>query len=246
MPFDVAYAKQHWHYLAGGLVGLLVLYYIYEKAKGGTAAAPAAAPDLSGGSPQLLALSASASQANAQVNAAVETAQLQAEVATNGIAAQLQSNTIKTAAELAATQQKTSADTTVALGAQNTQVQLAHITADAQVKQTQIEGATLETLGATAAQRDVILQQSRDAVSMSAIAAADRQVTYGITHDTGHVASYLDHITPVILAETGQGGAAAQVSANNTAAKISGDQTTASVVHSVSSGISSIFSGLFN
>src|SRR4051812_49455184 len=97
--------KSHKGLAIGGLLGLILLYYILKRAGG--SAASSGSPDLSGGGQQVQALTAAASLQNAQVNGQVEVAQLQSAVASNGIAASLQADLAKTAAQLDATNRQT-------------------------------------------------------------------------------------------------------------------------------------------
>lgn len=233
------YLKQHWQLAAGGVFGLLLLFYLVRKMNAG-GPSPSSA-DVSSAGAQ--ALNAAASLQNAQVNGQVETAQLSAQVASNQVSAQLQANLALTAAQEATTSQKIAADTVVQLGAQTTAVQLQHILSDTSLATTKIQSDTITTLGKTAGQTAVALQAEKNKVALQSLADSNALINYGVTHDTGHVASYLSAIAPDILAITGQGNAAASVAASNTAKDIHGDAT--SIISTVSGGISSLMSGLF-
>lgn len=223
---NTEWLKTHWYYVAGGLIGLFVVYEILTSATGGSSSS---STDLSGAGTQLQALQASADLTNAQVNGQVVTASYQADVVNNQTAAALQLGEVQTAAELAATQGQTSA--AVALG-ENTNASLVEaqqIITGGQVQQTQIEGNTLENLATTAA-----------SIPLAQISTVNSQISNLMTYSK-NFGSDIKAIAPVIAEETGQGGSAGSV-------KQSAGSTTAQNISAVSGGIGTIgtiLSGLF-
>lgn len=241
MTFSVEYAKSHWKVLLGAFVGVLLLYYIYRSA--GRAAAPAASTDLSAGSYQLQGLNAAGAMQAAQINAGIETAQLQSQVASHGIDAQLTSNLAMTQAQLAAAQAKTAGEIVTTLDAHATAVQMQHIVSDTALAQTKVQADTLKALAVTAGQTQVQVQQAKNVVAQASIKSVNDQIMYAITHDTGHLASFLQSFAPVVAAETGQGGAAVGLANANTARAIGTSPGTQ--ISQIGSGIGSVLNGLF-
>lgn len=240
MAVNSEFVKKHWAVITGGIVGLFVLYYIIKHA---STPADATSTDISGGGQQVQALSAAASLQNAQTNAQVETSQLSSMVAAHQIDAQLQATALTTAAQLAATQQKISADRDVSLADAAATVQVQKLISDQAVAQTQIQGTVLQNLAVTAGKNKVALQAEQNKVALQMIQNSNAQVMYGVTHDTGHLKSYLEALAPVIAAETGQGGAAVGLANANTAKDIG--TSVGTQVSQVAGGIDSVLSGLF-
>lgn len=209
MAVNFTWVKEHKYTVLGGLAGVLVVLYLLKHSQ----AAASSGSDLSGGAGAVTNYDAAASLQNAQVNGQVEIAQVQAGVQYAGI--QAQSDVAKTtvAAELAAAMQKTSADAAVALGGQGAAVEIQRIQSEQQVEQTQIVGATIETLGSQ--QATVKMQQNQ-------IVAA--QVAQIQAHSK-HASQDYTAIAPILAIEQGQQGSAAATAAANAA-----DRTAASAV----------------
>lgn len=220
--------KSHKGLAIGGLLGLILLYYILKRAGG--SAASSGSPDLSGGGQQVQALTAAASLQNAQVNGQVEIAQLQSAVATNGIAASLQADLAKTAAQLDATNRQTNADVAKTAIEGQTMVELQQIVSNADVKKIQIEGSTYVALGAQHASTENLMIQT--------VGAQIKQ----IQEHSRHASQDYREIAPIIALETGQGYAAGPVA--NAAATHAVGQANAEAAAG-SSIFSSLMTGLF-
>lgn len=226
MAVNIEFAKKHWPILTGGIVGLLLLFYLLRH----KSASASSSTDISGGAGQVQAISAAADLQNSQANSNITMAAYQAGVANNGIAAGLQSDLAKTAAQLAAAQTATASKTVVALDTNKTAVELQKVMADATVKQTTIQGQTLVALGSQAA---YIKQRQQDYVN--------NQVMNIMTHSK-HFSTDIQNFTPTILAETGQGTSAVGVADANTRRAAA---TSPAATISAASGIASMLAGLF-
>lgn len=224
MPLNAEFAKKHWPILVGGLVGLFVLYYLYKRGQ----VAPAATTDLSGGAGAVQNLSAAASLQNAQLNAQVETAAYTANTQNNQIAAALQASLATTAAQLAATQQQTSAAEAVALGGQQTSIELAKVAAgqavdiqtlqsNENVARAQIESDTLTGIAQTEGQTMVQIEQAKQATALAQISNVNEQIN-AMFKGSKHFSTDIRAFAPIIALETGQGYAAPQLGAANAAA----------------------------
>lgn len=223
---NTEWLKTHWYYIAGGLVGLFVLYEVISSLSGGSSSTASSPTDISGGANQLAALTASADLTNAQVNGQITTASYAADVANNQTAAALQLGEVQTAAQLDATNHQTNAAVDVALGTAADAVQVQSIVTSGQVQQTQIEGATLEHLATTAA-----------SVPLAQINAVSKQVDNLMTYSK-HFGTDIQAFAPVIAEETGQGSSAGSV-------KKAPGSTTAQNISAVSGGIGTVLAGLF-
>lgn len=195
-----AWLKSHWYYVAGALIGLFVVYEILKSA-GASASGTTAATDLSGGGQQIQALTSAAAIQDAQTNAQTTVAAYAASVQSNQIAATLQLGEVQTAAELAATQQKTQAAEDVSIHTSDNQVATQAIITQGQVLQTQIEGQTIDTLGAQST-----------SVKLAQVAAVKEQVD-NLARYSKHFGTDIGKLTPALLAETGQGSSAPGVQA---------------------------------
>ncbi len=249
MHLSIQFAKQHWRAIGGSIVGLLVLYFLYEELSRQSAPAGTTATDLSGTANAVQSLSAAASLQNAQLNAQVETASYSANVANNQTAAQLQASLADTAAKLAATQQSTSAGLAVSLDQDATALSIQKVISDQAVSQTAIQGQTLVDLGQTAGQTQVQLAQVQAQVEQAQLSTVAKQIK-NVQDYSKHAASDYSALAPVIAIETGQGYAAGQLASANTAQKIANSPgaTVAGVgagVGSAAKGIGSLLTGLF-
>lgn len=232
----VEVAKRHWVAIAGGLVGLFVLYYLAKQLSAGGGGS-----DLSGGAATVTGLSAAASLQNAQLNAQTANASLQASVAQNGIQAQLQSDLAKTAAELAAQQQATAATTAVSLGAQSTAVSIQQIQSDQAIKETAIKGQTYEDITATQAQSQVLINASHDALLKTSIEGIQSQIADVLSK--GNRQTTLTALSPIIAAELGEQAASAAASQGN--ATVQSVHSPAGLLNGVAEAGSAILTGLF-
>jgi hypothetical protein len=236
---NLAWLKEHWYYVAAALVGVFVLYELVTS-MGGSSSSSAASPDVSGTANALQTYSAANDLQEAQVNGQVEVASYQADVANNQTAAALQLGEVQTAAELDATNTKTNAgvETTrindqTALGVNGQNVsgaeQIQQTVSDAAVAQTQIEGNTIEALGA-----------QKEAVNLAITRNVGQQIS-NIQEYSKNAGKDYGAIAPVLAEETGQGGsvgAAKPVTSNAPSA-------TAQAVNAGATGISAILAGLF-
>jgi hypothetical protein len=239
---SIVWVKEHKGIVLGGVVGLLVLYFIFKySAQSQAANTSGGTTDLSGGANAVMGLTAAASLQNAQINGAVETAQLQAGVQDNLTAATLQANLAKTAADLAAHESDNNAAMVIATGAQQAgvqqtainvggNVQIAQIQADADVNKTAIVGATIDTLGAQHA-----------AVESQMLTMVGKQVTQ-IQDHSKHASQDYAAIAPIIALETGQGGAAVGTAQANAAKSVGTTQAVTSTVSTLGTGL---LKGLF-
>lgn len=219
---NLAYLKSHWYYVAAGVFGLLVIYELFKHASGAASG--------SGGvsdAGQVQALSAAADLTNAQVNGATTVAAYQASTANNQIAATLQADLAKTAAELDATNHQT--DASVIINSQNVQGAVAaeRLVTGAQVQETAIEGNTLTTLGA-----------QKEAVNLAITNNVAKQIDNLMTYSK-HFSTDIQAFAPALAEETGQGTSAGSVKPTP---QPSG---AAQVISAASSGISAILGGLF-
>jgi hypothetical protein len=229
MHVNVEVVKKHWKPITAGVLGFLLLLWLLKRAAGGSAASSAPA-DLSGGASQVQAYSAAASLQNAQINGQVETAQLQAGVATNAIAAQLQGDLAKTAAELDATNHQTNAAIAIATVAAGRDVSIQQIQSTAAVQQTAIEGNTLNDLGALAAK----VQMQRNTI----VAGQINQIMAHSKHFQADIGAF----APVAAVESGAPQAAPALAGANAQVKIA--TSPAATINSIAN-VGKVFAGLF-
>lgn len=220
--------KHHWKAIVGGLFGVLVLFFLLSKLKSGSSASSTGSTSAEG---QVLQYASAASLTNAQFNAQEVTAQLQASVATQGIAAGLQSDLAKTAAQLAATQQQTTAATAVALDTNRTAISLQTIKSEADLNKTAIEGQVVENLATQAS-----------AVKMQSLQVVQKQVNTILKYSK-HTQADLQKFAPIIALETGQGSAASSIASTN--AQVAVATSTGTQVAQVAGGITSVIGALF-
>lgn len=237
MTMNIEFVKRHWIPITGGLVGILVLYYLLKNLGGGSTAT-ASTPDISGGDASSMNLAAAASLQNAQVNGQITVAAYQAQVQTAGISAALQDSLAKTAAQLSATNLQTQSSTAIAIGDQTTAVSIQQIQSDAAVAQTQIQGNTIAHIADVSAQATVLAQQSHDSILKSGLSFVATQIADVL--GKGNRQTTLSALAPIIAAELGQQGSSAAASAAN--AQIQ----TAHSPGATLSGIASIAAGLFS
>lgn len=229
MNASFTYVRAHWYYFAGGLIGLFVLYELVKALNSGGSAS--ASPDVSGGAAGIQALTAAADQTNATVNAATTVASIQGSTANDQIAASLQLGELQTAAQLDATNHQTQATVDIAKVNADAGVQTASIVTAGQVQQTQIEGATLDTLGA-----------QKEAVNNHIIDTVASQIKQ-IQDSSKHASQDYTAIAPVIALETGQNSA--PTAAANAASRTAASTTATAVVATGGGIVSSFLSGLF-
>jgi hypothetical protein len=230
MHLHLEFVKRHWRVLAYGIVGLLVLYVLYERLKAPSSQSGVAG-DISGGANQVQAISAAADLQNSQVNGQIVVAQIQGQVQQVGIAAALQASLANTAAQLAATQGQTTAAEAVGLAQTSALVSIQKLQSDAAVAQTAIEGATIATLGA-----------QRENVALHSLEIVKKQVS-NIQNFSKHAGTDYTKIAPLIALELGQGDAAASLGAS--AAADSAAHSPAAIVSSASGIFSGLMTGLF-
>lgn len=233
MALNLQWAKTHWYYIVGGVFGLIVLYELVKSLSGSSSAA-SSSTDLSGGASQVQDLTAAADLQNALVNGQIEQASIAGNVASDQTAASLQLGEVQTAAQLEATNNQTSAAETVALAQTKAGVQTEQIAANAAVAQTQIEGNTIDTLGA-----------QKEAVAQSQVSAVSSQIMQVLNHSK-HASQDLAAIAPVIAEETGQGSSAPGVASANTAKAVGTAAVEGGVANTALNGIKSIAAGLFS
>lgn len=227
-----AWLKQHWYYVAAAIVGILVLYEIVKSASGG-ATSSSSTTDLSGGGQQLQALTSAAAIQDAQTNATTTVAAYQASLQNNEAVLGAHVAETQIAAELAATQGTTQANENIQLGLGADAVTAQKIVTQGQVQQTQIEGATIDTLGAQST-----------SVKLAQVKNVNTQITNLMTYSK-HFGSDIQALAPALLAETGQGGAAPGVEAGVSKSNQVATSTTGAVIGAGVSGLTKIFSGLF-
>lgn len=235
------FVQKHWAALAGGFVGLLVLYYIYENFAGASVSTPASTASIPSTSAGVAELSSAASLSNDQLNAQTEIASISGDVQNNQIAAALQASLAQTAATAANNSQTTSATEAVDLGSQNAGVSIQQIQSDAAVKQTAIESSTLESLAKTSGSTQVQVQLAKNQVGLAAAAVQSQAIS-----------TASDLITSGVLNKGGEGGtnqvaALATVTGQSPSAVVAATpkSTTPATISAVSSGVSSVLSGLF-
>lgn len=224
-----AWLKQHWYYVAAAIVGILVLYEIAKSASG--ASSSGATTDLSGGGQQLQALTSAAAIQDAQTNATTTVAAYQAGVQNNAIVLGAQVAEVQTAAQLDATNRQTQANENIQLGLGADAVAAQRLVTQGQVQQTQIEGATIDTLGAQST-----------SVKLAQVNNVGKQISDLMTYSK-HFGTDIGKLTPALLAETGQGSSAPGVQA-----AVSGQANAAStpnVIAATSNGLGKILAGLF-
>lgn len=249
--------KTHWLYVAGGIVGFFLLYYIYKSyvSSSSSSAASSNATDLSGGANQVLALSSAASLQNAQINGAIESTQLQANVANNQTAAALQATEVTTAAQLAATQGTTAANEAVALGAQQTQLgivqaqvggaeNIQQTLSNQAIKQTQIQGSTYEGIANTESATELGLAHIQAGVELSQLSDVNKQVANLATYSK-HFGTDIQSLAPTLALELGASSAAPGLEAGKAAGNVAASNTATAGVLAGGSLLSSISKGLF-
>lgn len=221
---NTAWIKAHWYYVAGGLLGIFVLYELLKA--GSASSASTSATDLSGGGTQIQALTSATALQDAQTNAQTTVAAYAAGVQNNQTVANLQLGEVQTAAQLDATNKQTQASVDIAGINANAGVESQAIITQGQVDQTQIQGATIDTLGAQAT-----------SVKMAQTTAVAKEVA-NLAQYSKHFGSDIQAIAPVIAEQTGQGSTAGSV-------KKPAGSTTAQNISAVSGGISAVLGGLF-
>lgn len=237
MPYDIEAAKKHWPIIAGGIVAVLILYYILKNRS-----TAAASTDISGGANAVQSLTAAASMQNAQLNAQTEVAAYSANVANSQVAANLQASLADTAGKVSVANTSTQATLATNLGAQSTMVSLQRILSATDISKTQIEGSTYTSLAKISGQNAVALQNAKNQVALSTIGMIGTQVST-IQKYSKHAASDYQAFAPIIAAESGQGGAAVGLSQAYTTQKIG---TSAGSVIAASTPIAtSLLTGLF-
>jgi hypothetical protein len=241
MALNTEWLKAHWYYIAGGLIGLFVVYEIIQGLSASGSGTSATSTDVSGGANQLQALQASADLTDAQVNGQVTTASYAANVADNQTAAALQLGEVQTAAEEDVTNQQTSAAERVALGTAADAVQAQDLVTQGQVQETEIEGNTLDTLASTAGETETNIAKIQASVPLAEIAETSSQVS-NLMQYSKNFGSDIQKIAPVIAEETGQGSSAGSVKPS---ASTTQNPVTTAAASGIGSGISSILSGLF-
>lgn len=231
----IGYAKAHWYYFAAGLFGLFVLYELVKAMQGG--GQPAASSDVSGGAAGIQALTAAADLTNAQVNGSTTIAEYAAGVQNNQTVASLQLGEVQTAAQLDATNHQTQATIDIAKINADAGVSTAQIVTNGQVAQTQIEGATLDTLGA-----------QRADVQKTQINTVNSQIEQILQHSK-HASQDLTSFAPIVAEETGQGSTAGALAGANAASRVAGSQIATTAIQTggqvVSQVAGSLLSGLF-
>lgn len=243
MAFDSAWLKAHWYYIAGGLIGLFVVYEILQSA-GASASGSSSSTDVSGGANQLQALQASADLTDAQVNGQVEEASYSADVANNQTAAALQLGEVQTAAELEATNQQTSAAEATTLGEASDVVEAQNIVTNGQVKETQIEGSTLENIEATQGSTQVALAKVAVSPSLAIANTINTDLTQILPGEKNQQA-FLQAFAPVAAELTGQGASGAGIAAANSKTAVANASNPSQIISASASGISGVLSGLF-
>jgi hypothetical protein len=241
MAINTEWLKKHWYYLAGGLLGLIVLIDLLSSSSGSASSSGA---DVSGGAGQLAATDAAANLEDAQVNGQVEAASYQANVANNQTAAALQLGEVQTAAELDATNQQTTSTQAVdiALGTDSVEANAAVV--NGQVAENNTDASALEKLAVTAT-----------VVPLAQLAAVAKQVNVIQTSSKDAGKDYAA-FAPIIAEETGQGGSATGLAQANTADTAVGPAETAAIAGTVGNTINTtsgqaanlfgkIFGGLF-
>lgn len=224
MAINAEWLKAHWYYIAAGLVGVFVLYEVVSSLN--ASSSTSSTTDVSGGANALQTYTAAADLQNAQVNGQVEIASIAGGVANTQTEAALQLGEVQTAAELDATNHQTAAAVAVNQANDTTAEQIQKTVTAGQVQQTQIEGDTIDTLGA-----------QKEAVSLAITKNVGTQIS-NIQAYSKNAAKDYGAIAPVLAEETGQGGSVG-------AAKPAPGSTTAQNIAAASSGIGTILSGLF-
>lgn len=229
MAINFEVVKKHPAIVAGSAIAVFLLVYLYERSKSaGGSAAPSS--DLSGGANQVQALSAAADLTNAQTNAQVEVAAYKAGVQNNQVAAQLQSDLAKTAAELAATNKQTSAAEAVALAGTAAGVTVAEINAQSAIIQDQIKAGVIEKLSSNSVQ----LAKVYTSVPLAQI--KEQEQIYGTLAMSGKLGGDSTGVAQVVSSVYGRGPEA--IAANQPAAVSSSPGT-------ILEGIGRIAAGLF-
>lgn len=223
---NTAWLKAHWVYVAGGVIGVLVLYEIVKHAGGGSSGAV----DVSGGGAQQQNLVAAADLQNAQTNAVITQAAYAASVADNQTTAQLEAVKVQTAAQLAATLAETEAAKEVKIYGIHSGVEMQSIVSSEKLAETQIASATVEQLAKTSA-----------SVQLAQVQTVGKQVDNIMTYSK-HASQDYASFAPILALETGQGGAAAAIGTANAQSKAS---QTASTWGGIASLGNTFLKGLF-
>lgn len=229
MAFDTAWVKSHWYYIAGAVLGLLVLYELLKSIGG--ASSSSSQTDLSGGGQAVSNIQAAADLQNAQVNGQTTVAAYAAGVQSNQIAAALQLGEVQTAAQLDATNHQTQAAETVALAADKTTLGIQQIRSNQAVQTAAIEGATYEHLADTNA-----------SVQTHVIDTVGGQIKQ-ILDNSKHASQDLTAFAPIVAEETGQGGSAGPLAGANAASRVAGSAITSTAISAGSSLLKGLFVG---
>lgn len=231
---NTEFLKKHWHLIAAGLAGVLVLYYLL-KTLGGSSAGSTGSKTSS--SDQVQALNAAADLQNNQSNAQVAIAAYQAGVVNNQTIASLQAAQTHTAAELAATLH--GQDTALA-ATENTNasvVELQHITSSAAVAQTVIEGETIAHISDSQI-------AAAEAVKTTQLKTVANQIGVLMAHSK-HFGTDIVKITPLLTSELGDTTASVAASRTSSTDLNASAAKTGAIVGGVTSIASSLFGGLF-
>jgi hypothetical protein len=240
MTLNSAYLKSHWYYVAGALFGVFVLYELVKNLSGGSAGGTS--PNISGGDKQLAALQAGADLTNAQTNAQITTASIAGSVATNQALFALKATELTTAAQLDATNHQTEAARQVGLAHEQGAVSIQSIITSGHLAETQAEIAGLENIAVTSGNTQKAIAETMIKPQLAMVENINAQVGT-IQKYSKHASQDYKAITPVILAETGQGGAAVGVAQANTQEAVA--KSPGAVISAASKGIGTILSGLF-
>jgi hypothetical protein len=269
MALDAAWLKKHWYYIAGGLVGILVLYELVQSLNGTSSASSSSGGDLSGGANQLQTYTAQADLVDAQTNAQVETASYSADVANNQTAAALQLGEVQTAAELSATNNTTAANESetnlqtttagsVALGeaadavnVANTQT-LANQAVDLGLGSDAVEAQKIVTQGQV--QETQIEGSALENLATTAASIPLAQIA-GVNQQISNIQAYSPNankafkaIAPIIAEEEGQGSSAAPLAAAETGNQSSVAQNisaTGGAVSGITNSVGGLLKNLF-
>lgn len=231
MNTAIVWAKGHWYYIVGGIIGIFVLYELVHALSGSSSGA-SSSTDVSGGAGQLEALTASADLTNAQVNGATTVAEYQASTVNNQTAAALQLGEVQTAAELDATNHQTQASVDTARINAQAEVQAVQIATNGQVAETQIEGNTIDTLGA-----------QHTSVEMAQVANINSQIKQ-IQDNSKHASQDYTAFAPIIAEESGQGSTAGPLAAANASTRVAASQTESTAIQTGGDLLKSISSSV--
>lgn len=229
MNTAIVWAKGHWYYIVGGLIGIFVLYELVHALSGSSSGASQSS-DVSGGAGQLQALTAAADLTNAQVNGQTTVAEYGASVQNNQTAAALQLGEVKTAAELDATNHQTQASIDIARINAQAGVSAVQIATNGQVQETAIEGQTIDTLGA-----------QKTAVQLQQVKNVNDQIMQ-IEQHSKHASQDYTAFAPIIAEETGQGYTAGALAQANAQSRVAGSQIATTAITSGADLLKSISS----